>query len=70
VPAFTLYDIGFGYRWEWKDVQWRLNLNVRNLFDKTKLTGLSERTTVQGQPQLTRVFIEGRDIRLSLRVDF
>ena len=70
VPAFTLYDIGLGYRWEWKNLQWRLNLNVRNLFDETELTSVSARTTVQGQPELTRFRLEGRDIRISLRMDF
>lgn len=70
VPAFTLYDIGLGYEWDWKDMTWRINLNIRNLFDKTRLTALSSRTSIFGQPELTRYYVEGRDIRLSLRLDF
>lgn len=70
VPAHTIYDIGLGYKWSWKGMDWRLNLNVRNLFDETELTAISTRTTVFDQPELTRFFLEGRDIRLSLRLDF
>jgi outer membrane receptor protein involved in Fe transport len=70
VPAFTLYDIGLGYEWDWKDITWRINLNVRNLLDEKELVAVSSATTVFGQPELTRYYIEGRDIRLSLRLDF
>lgn len=70
VPAHTIYDLGLGYKWQWKDINWRLNLNVRNIFDDRQLTAVSSNTTVFGQPELTRFYLEGRDIRLSLRIDF
>jgi len=70
VPAHTIYDVGLGYRWEWKNMDWRFNINVRNLFDKTELSAVSANTTVFGQPELTRFYLEGRDIRMSVRVSF
>lgn len=74
VPGHTLYDLGFGYKWRWRDLDWRLNVNIRNLFDKDLLSatssGDSPNTTVAGQPKETRFYLDGRDIRLSLRVDF
>lgn len=70
VPAHTIYDIGLGYRWQWLGFDWTANLNVRNVFNKEELTALSPRREVLGQPALTRFYLDPRDVRLSLRIDF
>jgi outer membrane receptor protein involved in Fe transport len=70
VPAYTLYDAGIGYKWQWKGLDWRFNVNIRNVFDKRRLTALSDRRTVGNLPEVTLFHLEGRDVRVSLRVEF
>ncbi|MGC9452228.1 MAG: TonB-dependent siderophore receptor [Oceanipulchritudo sp.] len=70
VPEYTLYDVGLGYQWEWKGLQWRANLNVRNLFDKRELIALSDSRTVGGLPEVTYYTLDGREVRFSLRISF
>lgn len=70
VPGYTLYDAGLGYRWSWRDLDLRLNLNVRNVFNKRQLTATATNRTVFGEPAVTRFFLEPRDVRISLRVSF
>ncbi len=70
VPGHTIYDAGMGYRWTWNNLDWRVNLNVRNVFNKRELTALADTRQVMGEPILTRFFLTPRDVRVSLRVDF
>ncbi len=70
VPAYTLWDAGAGYKWRWKGLDWRLNINVRNLFDRRELIALSDRRKVGDLPEVTLFHIEGRDVRVSVQIDF
>lgn len=70
VPAHTLFDLGMGYTWSWRTTEWTLQLNIRNLFDKRELRAETNNRLVEGLPVLTRFYLEPRDVRLSLRVDF
>lgn len=71
-PAFTVYDLGFGYEKEMWDIVWGLNVNVRNIFDEgtveaSKILNADSPTPF---PVLTRYYIEPRTFRVSLRATF
>lgn len=71
VPAHWLYDLGVGYDWEMWGLDWRANLFVRNIEDKTELTATGTRLhPITGEPTVTRFYLEGRETRFSLRARF
>ncbi|MCD8481494.1 MAG: TonB-dependent receptor [Verrucomicrobia bacterium] len=70
VPAYTLFDLGMGYTWDWRNTNWTVQLNVRNIFNKQELRAETTNRLVEGLPVLTLFYLEPRDVRLSLRVDF
>jgi len=70
VPEVTFFDFMIGYRWSWRDLEWALRLNIRNVFDEDELRASSTNRLVEGNPIETVFYVEPRDVRVSLRVDF
>jgi len=76
VPAFDLWDLAITYRWMWKDREWNLGLNIRNIFDEDIISATAENLFADLEdgsqvPVVTRFYLpQQRNIRVSLRVSF
>lgn len=76
VPAFDLWDLAITYRWIWKEKEWNLGLNIRNVFDEDLVSASAENLFADLEdgsqvPVVTRFYLpQQRNIRVSLRVSF
>jgi outer membrane receptor protein involved in Fe transport len=70
VPDFTLWDLRLGYEFNWRNIDWTINLNIRNVLDKQRLSALADNREVLGVPALTEYYLPPRDVRLSIRAAF
>lgn len=72
VPEEVKVDLALGYDFTRWDTDWRIQLNVRNLFDETVLesSSLDPDLGDGGALRITREYREGREIRVSLQAEF